>query len=146
MESFELLAAVLVLLSMLCLGTVAHELAHASVLHVLGVPYDIEWLPDRGSGTVYNVGIFGTWATVTPRSIPPEVSPWGLRLSALAPLGLAAPLVLVFVGVLPDPLSSTNPVHVVGTVTWLAFALPSPRDFSLFWYADRVLETYEPSE
>lgn len=146
MESIELLVAALVLLVMLCVGTVAHEFAHAVVLHALGVPYDIEWLPERDSGAVHHLGIFGTWATVTPRSIPREIPAWGLRLSAVAPLALATPILLVFVGILPDPLRTDNLAHVLFTVTWLGFALPSPQDFSLFWYADRVIESSESDE
>ena len=141
MESTELLVAVFVLLVMLFVGTVAHELAHAAVLRAFGVSYEIEWLPDRNSQTVYNVGLGGTWATVTPRSIPRKMPAWVLRLSAIAPLVLATPLLIAVVGVVPNPLDTENLVHVVFTVTWLGFALPSPRDFSLFWYAGRAIET-----
>ncbi|PSP36871.1 hypothetical protein BRC66_07920 [Halobacteriales archaeon QH_2_66_30] len=45
---------------------------------------------------------------------------------------------MVPAGVLPDPLAGPAPV-VAATVAWLGCALPSPRDFSLFWGADQVV-------
>ena len=138
MQGIALVGAGLALLTTLGIGLVAHELTHAAVLHAFGVPYDIRWFPGQAADDSLNAGVSSAWATVTPRRIPPGMSAWTLRLSAVAPLALAAPFLLVPAGVLPDPLAGPAPV-VAATVAWLGCALPSPRDFSLFWGADQVV-------
>lgn len=142
MEILELSLAALGLLIMLGVGTVAHEFTHAIVLRALDVPYDIEWFSARNTTTFFNASTLGTWATVTPRSIPRETPAWGLRLSAIAPLLLATPILLVFVGILPDPLQMDSALAIALTVAWLGCAIPSPQDFSLFWYADQVIDDH----
>jgi len=140
MQAIELLGATFVLVTTLGIGLVAHELTHAVVLHSLGVPYDINWFPGRNRTDRFDLGLMGAWATVTPRAIPRSVSTMGLRVSALAPLTLTLPFALVVAGVVSDPLNSNNVVVVAGTVAWLACALPSPQDFSLFWHADQAVD------
>jgi len=140
MQGIELISGVLVFLPVLVAGMVAHELVHALVLHAFGIPYDIEWFPQSDHTTVLNVGVFSAWATVTPRSIPRSVPSWGLQLSAIAPVVLAAPFALVLVGIVPDPIDGGSALHAAVTVAWLGCALPSPQDFSLFFHADRVLD------
>lgn len=142
MLALDTLGAVFALPIMLGVGTVAHEFAHGVVLRALGIPYDIEWFPDRDASSFLNVSLFATWATITPRVIPREIPVWGLRLSALAPLLLVTPLLFVFVGFLPDPLEANSTLYAVITVVWLGCALPSPQDFSLFWYAEQVIDDY----
>lgn len=137
--SLELATAAGALLVTVGAGTVAHELSHAAVLRVLGVSCAVSWFSRSDASGTSLAGLGGNWATVTPRSIPSGFSPWGLRLAAIAPLALATPALLVLVGVLPDPVGSDDPVLVASTVAWLGCALPSPRDFSVFWYADRAL-------
>lgn len=132
----DLLLAAGALLLALGVGTVAHESAHALVLWVLGVPFDVRWLPDRRETSPAGAGFPGRWATVTPRSLPADVPPWGLRVAALAPLAMATPMALVLVGVLPDPVQTGSPPLAAAAVAWFACALPSPRDFSLFWHAE----------
>lgn len=133
--ALDVAAAAGVLLATVGVGTVAHELCHAAVLRAFGVPYDVAW-GVRGDGAGrFGGGLAGTWATVTPRDLPRGLSPWVLRLAALAPFALAAPAVLVPLGVLPDPLAAADPALAAATVAWLGCALPSPRDFSLFWHA-----------
>ena len=139
MQALVLLGAAFVLVVTVAVGIVAHELTHAVVLHFLGVPYELRWFPEQQTASDFGAGIFTAWASVTPRRIPRETPAWGIRLSAIAPLALALPFVLVIGGVLPDPLESTSVVLSAGTVAWLACALPSPQDFSVFWYADRAL-------
>lgn len=139
MESIQLVGAFLVFLVMLGVGTVAHELAHATVLRALDIPYELEWFPEQDEQAHLNGGMLGTWATVTPRSLTREVPAWGLQLSALAPLVLTAPVLLMLLGILPDPLASGNLVYVSMLLAWLGCALPSPQDFSLFWHADQVI-------
>ena len=131
-----------VLLVTLGIGTVAHELAHGLVLRALGVPFDVEWLPDGDGSTQVRAGFLGRWASVTPRRLPPDLSPWGLRFSALAPLALVAPMGLVLAGVLPDPTSTGNLPLVAATIAWFACALPSPQDFSLVWHAEAAISKH----
>lgn len=142
----EVLIAGGALLLSLPVGVVAHELTHALVLRWLGVPFDVEWLPDRDdrreATSVAGATSFGRWASVTPRRLPRELPPWGLRLAAIAPLSMAIPMALVLLGVLPDPLRTGNTPLIAATIAWFGCAIPSPQDFSLFWYADRVLTEY----
>lgn len=140
MESIHLAGAVVVFLVMLGVGTVAHELAHATVLRALDIPYELEWFPDSDGQANLNGGLLGAWATVTPQSLSRDVPAWGLQLSAIAPLALTAPVFLMIVGVIPDPLASGNVIYVTLVLAWLGCALPSPQDFSLFWHADQVIE------
>jgi len=136
----ELAGAGCVLVAALVVGTVAHELSHAGVLGALGVPHDVAWLPTSESSGVLALSLRGSLATVTPQSIPSDVPAWGLRCAAVAPFVLATPLLLVLLGVLPDPVASGDPFLTAATVAWFACSLPSPQDFSLFWYAGRVIE------
>lgn len=131
MQVITLVGAAAVLLFTVGVGTIAHELTHAMVLRAFGVSYEIE---------LFGRGVERTWATVTPCLPSKEVPPWGLRLAAIAPLVLAIPLVLVLVGILPDPLALENLFLTAATVAWFGCALPSPRDFSLFWHAERAID------
>lgn len=142
MESVHLLGAAAVFLVVLGVGTVAHELTHAAVLRALGIPFELEWFPERDAKANLNGGLLGTWATVTPRSLDRSVPTWGLQLSAVAPLVLAAPVPLMWLGVVPDPFASGNVVAVAMLLAWLGCALPSPQDFSLFWHAGQVIEEH----
>ena len=137
MQALALLTAVVALGSTVAIGIVIHELSHAAVLHSLGVPYDIEWFPDHRTTSYFATGVFGSWASVTPGQLPASVPAWGLRLSAMAPLALLLPFVLVIVGTVPDPLESQSLWMTAVTIGWLACALPSPQDFSVLFYADR---------
>lgn len=139
MEPIVLLGAAVVLLATIGVGIVAHELSHAAVLHAIGIPYEIRWFPGRNADGHFGIGVFQSWATVTPRRIPRESPVWGLRLSAIAPLVLASPFALVLVGVVPDPLEVSNVFVAAITVAWFGCALPSPQDFSVFWHAERAL-------
>ena len=134
-----------VLVVALGLGTVAHEFSHAAVLRAFGVSCDVSWFPRNGGDGSSLAGVGGTWATVTPRSVPRGFSPWGLRLAAVAPFALATPAVLVLAGVLPDPVATDEPILVATTVAWLGCSLPSPRDFSVFWHAERALAEFPGS-
>jgi hypothetical protein len=49
------------------------------------------------------------------------------------------PLVLVPLGVVPDPFETQNPYLLAATLGWTACAIPSPQDFSLVWYAERAV-------
>ena len=134
----DLLAGAFVLVVTVGLGTVVHELSHAAVLEAFGVPYDVTWLPGGEESGFIARSISSTWATVTPRRDSPRVSPRGLRVSAIAPLSLVA-VPLVIHHALPAGLSG-DVVVVAATVAWFGCALPSPQDFSLFWYAERVVD------
>ncbi len=140
MQAFVLFGAACVLVVTVAVGIVAHELTHAVVLHLFGVPYEVSWFPESNTASHFGAGVFTAWAAVTPQRIPPETPAWALRLSAIAPLALALPFAPVIWGVVPDPLESTSVILSAVTVAWLACALPSPQDFSVFWYADRALD------
>lgn len=122
------------------MGTITHELAHAFALRVFGVSYTMEWLPDRERTGLLRASIAGGWASVRPHSIPQDLEPWRLRVASMMPLLLAAPLVLVVFGMVPDPFSSGDPYLTAVSIGWLACALPSPQDFSLLWYAEEAIE------
>jgi hypothetical protein len=128
-----------VLFAAVVAGTVAHELSHAAVLRALAVPYEVEWLPARSRAGTLRAGLVGGWARVRPRRLSRDCPTWGLRVAALAPFVMTTPLVLVLSGVLPDPARAGNPYLTAAMIGWLACAIPSPQDFSLFWYAERAL-------
>ena len=130
MQTMALAGAGVVLLLTVSVGIVAHELSHAAVLSLLGIRCDIDIGPR---------GVFGTWAAVTPRGTSPETAAWAVRLASVAPLLLAVPFVPVVAGVVPDPLQADSLLLSAWTVGWLACAVPSPQDFSVFWHAERAV-------
>jgi hypothetical protein len=132
----EALLATVALGAGVAAGTVCHELAHALALRAARVPYDLVWLPDGSGRSVLHAAVTGRWATVEARPRPGVDDATPVRVAALMPLALAAPFLLVPAGVLPDPLAGGDPVVVAAVVGWLACALPSPRDFSVAFYAD----------
>lgn len=144
MPPLELAGALLVLCTTVGAGLVAHELTHALVLYGFGIPHDINWFPRQSGSSRFGVDRSAPVATVTPRSIPTGVPRWGLQLSAIAPLVLALPFVLVPIGFLPDPLATNNPFVIGMTVGWLACALPSPQDFDLFWHTEAAISGTSP--
>lgn len=139
MQTVALAGAGMVLLLTVSVGIVAHELSHAAVLYLLGIQCDINIGPDGVGASQFDAGIFGTWAAVTPREISPETSAWAMRLSSVAPLILAVPFVAVVTGMVPDPLQADSLLLTAWTVGWLACAIPSPQDFSVFWHAERAV-------
>jgi hypothetical protein len=120
-------------------GVVAHELTHAPALSLLGIQCDIDIGPERVGTSQFDAAISGTWAAVTPREIPPETPAWAMRLASVAPLVLAVPFVTVVTGVVPDPVQADSLLLGAWTVGWLACAIPSPRDFSMFWHPERAV-------
>lgn len=145
MQATVLLAALIALGVTVCLGVIVHELAHALVLHSVGVPYEITWLPGRYESDQYSAGLVGAWAAVTPTHVSEKTPKWGIRLSALAPLLLTIPFWLILAGIIPDPIASGNLILTAVTIGWAACALPSPQDFSVFWYANRAVATHTAS-
>ncbi|MFC7141917.1 hypothetical protein ACFQMA_19030 [Halosimplex aquaticum] len=137
MTPIEILAALVALASAVSIGLVAHELAHAAVLRAAGVPHVIDWFPGSDGGLL-QAGLRGEWAAVRPRP-GAETPAWLLRVSAMMPLALVAPLALVPVGVVADPFASEG-VARFAVLGWMACALPSPQDFSVLWYADRAVD------
>lgn len=138
MQPLDVLGATLLVLVTVGIGITIHELSHAAVLRSLHIPYEIQWFPgQRGQSTRT---LFTPLATVTPGQIPDDISTLGVRLSALAPLALTLPVALIAVGFVSDPLSSGNLFGSVVTIAWLACAIPSPQDFSVFWHAERLVE------
>lgn len=139
MVLIELIGGILVVLGGVAAGTVVHELSHALTLRASGVRCEITWL--RGeSGGVLEAGLFGALATVQPRELPSNLAPWRLRAASLMPLSMAAPLLLIPLGVLPDPFAVDHPYPKLALVGWLACAIPSHQDFAMFWHAECVIE------
>lgn len=136
MQTMALFGAGVVLVGTVAVGLVAHELTHALALYSLGVPYEIQWLPGGEQSEGRSRRFSGTLAVVTPSQIPTAVPTRGIQLSALAPLLLTLPLLLVLSGVLPLAPPTDNPYVTALTVAWLGCSLPSPQDFSVFWYAE----------
>jgi len=122
--------AALALVGCVVVGTVVHELAHVTVLSLLGVPYDVRVFrrDDAGSGR-----LSGALVSVVPDHTTDRTA--GLRVAALMPLALAVPLLLVPLGVVPDPFVTGDLPAQLALVGWLACAIPSPQDFSVVWYA-----------
>lgn len=139
MGPYQTLAAGLVLVSVVSVGIVLHELLHGIVLRAAGVPFEIRWFHGDASGRLRSL-FFGTWASVRLRSVPDELPPWKLRAASLAPLLLTVPLVGVAVGAVPDPFAGDNHPLQLAVIGWLACAIPSPADFSLFWHAGSVAD------
>lgn len=129
----EAIAALVILIGMVVLGTIVHELTHAFVLQCTGIPFEITWLPDRGAT---RPSYSGAIAIVTPSSIPDGTSPLGLRLSGLAPLVMVVPVLLLgATGAVP-----ATSITMAAVIGWLACAIPSPQDFSLFWNAEEIVQ------
>lgn len=138
MQSVTLVGAGVVLVVTTAVGLVAHELAHALLLYSFGIPFEIRWFPRDGQSIQSAGRLSGTWASVTPSQIPATVPTWQIQIAALAPFVLTLPILLIAVG-MPFSLSTDNPYFVAMTVAWLACSLPSPQDFSVFWYADTAV-------
>lgn len=135
----DLTLAALALLTAVALGTVVHELVHASVLEAAGVPYRLQWLAGQSDATLGS-GLVGTWASVELRGLPDDCSPWTLRVASLAPLVLAVPLLAIPAGIVADPFAGDRLLLQAAVLGWMACALPSPADFSIVWHAETVLD------
>ena len=140
----ELAVAGGALLVTLALGTATHELLHALAYRLLSVPCTVTFLPDRESPSA--AGGLGRLATVRPTGRLGRLSPWRLRVAALAPLALLVVFVPVGLGLAPDPFALGNPVTAAVAIGWAGCALPSPQDFSLVWYPERALARGQRAE
>jgi hypothetical protein len=90
-------------------GVVAHELLHAAVLHLPGIRYDLTGIRYDLTVGVGWVGIGnadadtpGALGRVVPLETAPDGAAWKMRLSAIAPLVLAVPVLAVGVVRAPD--------------------------------------------
>lgn len=137
MAPFEPVVGAFVLAAAVGFGTVAHELLHAGCLRAAGVPCEIRRGGTEGGGL--GGALVGALASVHPTRIPEGLAAWQLRVAALSPLALAVPLLAIGAGLVPDPFAGENLLAQLALIGWLACALPSPRDFGLFWHADAVL-------
>lgn len=145
MQGVELLGAGIVLLGTIVIGLILHELAHAIILHILGVPYEIRWFPERQQSRHILGRRDEAWASVAPCQIPAWAPTWGIQLSAIAPLLLTVPFLLIVVGVHPNSSVANSPYFLAWAAGWLGCALPSPQDFSVFWHADTVISNHDGS-
>jgi hypothetical protein len=141
MNAVDVGSAGLLLMALVVGGTMLHELLHAAVLSASGVPFTIRWFSPTDV-TDLRSWASGGWATVRPDSYPPGVSPWQLRLAALAPMVMALPVLLVAAGVVPDPFPAGSVLFELAAVASMACAIPSPSDFSVVWHADRLLDEH----
>ena len=144
MSPVELVAAGVVLLVTVAIGTVVHEGSHALALQAFGIPYELSWLPAPADGRTYH-GLFGALASVKPLEVRQDGSSWPLRTAAMMPLWMTVPVGLMLAGVFPDPVTAGDHVGTAVVIGWLACALPSPRDFSILWYADRAIRARDES-
>ncbi|MFC6718118.1 hypothetical protein ACFQGT_10810 [Natrialbaceae archaeon GCM10025810] len=122
-------------------GLLGHEAAHVAVLRFAGIDYEIAYFPGRRRRSDV-VGALASvpWAMVEPRVTGRE-SPTVLRLAALAPMFLGLPIVVLgLVGAVP----TDRPIMTAAMIGWLGCTIPSPRDFSVVFYAHRALE--EPTD
>lgn len=133
MSPLELVAAGIALLLTLAVGSVVHEVCHAAVLTAVGIPFRVVWLPNSRSRA------FDALASVSPQP-GTDPSPWGLRLAAIMPIWMVAPVGLALLGIVPDPVSAGDTIGTAILVGWLACALPSPQDFSVCFYAHRAIQ------
>lgn len=141
----ELVLAAVVLAGTVAVGLVAHELSHVLALRLAGVTCRLEFLPghaDSGGTELPRAGVGGSLATVTPISVPEGVSPWQIRVAAMMPLCLTAPVALALAGVVPDPFVVGSFPLELAAIAWLGCSVPSPQDFSLLWYPGRSLAAY----
>ncbi|MFP9191156.1 hypothetical protein ACLI4Q_05760 [Natrialbaceae archaeon A-CW1-1] len=129
----DLLIAGLALLITVPVGLVAHEWTHALALRRAGVEYEVVYFPDRHDGVLAALASC-PWAAVHPRPTGHEPA-WHLRVAALVPVVLALPALALSFGAPVD-----HPVVSAVVIGWLACAIPSPQDFSVAFYAHRVLE------
>lgn len=141
--SMELLGAVHatgLFVGTLVVGVVAHETSHFVALRLAGIPCRVELLPTRADGRV-SPDIWAPLARVRPTPPIGDVAPAHLRVAALMPLWLAAPLVLIFAGVLPDPFASGSVGSRLVLIAWIGCSIPSPQDFALAWYPEQAIAT-----
>ncbi|MCU4974508.1 hypothetical protein OB955_17445 [Halobacteria archaeon AArc-m2/3/4] len=124
-------------------GLLVHEWTHALVLRLARVEYTIEYFPSgtdsddsNADGGVFAVLARCPWALVRPRPTGDEPA-WHLRIAALIPLSLALPVLLLG---LSGHVPTDNVVVSAALIGWLACAIPSPQDFSVAFYAHRILE------
>lgn len=128
------------LVGTLGVGLVAHEVSHLVALRLSGIPYTIETLPARGDNPA-SWGIGSPVARVRPTPPVGDIAPTHLRVAALMPLWLTMPLVLIFAGVIPDPLASGSVSSKLVLIAWTGCSIPSPQDFALAWYPEQALAT-----
>ncbi|WP_436343781.1 hypothetical protein [Natronorubrum sp. FCH18a] len=116
-------------------GLVVHEWLHALTLRLARIDYTVTYFPDRTDGVV---GLLAScpWAVVRPDPTGREPT-WHLRVAALSPFLLAAPVFAL--GMRGVPVDS--PILTAVGIGWLACSIPSPQDFSVAFYAHRALKT-----
>ncbi|OVE84192.1 hypothetical protein [Natronolimnobius baerhuensis] len=117
------------------IGLCAHEWSHALVLRSAGIDFTLEYLPDRSSGPL---GLLAScpWAVVEPQPTGRD-SAWVLRIAALMPLLLAAPVLALGAA---GYLTAATPAVTAAAIGWLACSIPSPQDFSVAFHAEQLLE------
>lgn len=99
-----------VLLLTVGVGILVHELSHAAVLSLFGIGCEVRIGPFGTEPTPANRTSTGAWATVTPREMPADTSPWVVRGSSMAPLVLTVPLVAIALGATRDPVGVDSPL------------------------------------
>ena len=70
--------------------------------------------------------------------LPTDAPDWVVRVAALLPIALSIPLLLVAVGVLPDPVVAGDRAATVLLVAAAACGLPSPADWAVVWHGSRL--------
>lgn len=117
-------------------GLLAHEGLHAAVLRLAGVEYDVEFAVGLRARSVTRTD--RPWAAVRPVR-PVQTAPGILRIAALAPLLLLVPAWLALHVETQAP-AFVDLLLTGAALGWLACALPSPNDFSVAFYAHRLVD------
>jgi hypothetical protein len=136
----------LALFGTLAVGICVHELLHLVPLHLADADYAIRLLPESEStGETGSTAEPTPWASlqnaltsglvrVEVTHVQPSTPEWVLRVAALLPLALALPLVLVGLGVVPDPITTGDHLAAVVLIAVTGCGLPSPADWSVVWH------------
>lgn len=122
-------------------GLLAHEWAHAAVLHLCGIGYAVTIFPDR-RGHPLRWLARQPWAVVHPQPST-DADGRALKGASLAPFALAVPPFAL--GLLGHGPTTAQPVLTAFAIGWLACAIPSPQDFAVAFHADSALSSSERS-
>lgn len=133
----------LALLATVVVGICVHELLHLVPLYLADADYTIIVLPDDDptgptAWTTLQSTLSSGLVRVEITHVRPSTPDWVLRVAAMLPLVLALPLLLIGVGVVPDPLAADDHLAAVVFIALTGCGLPSPADWSVVWHGSRL--------
>jgi hypothetical protein len=132
-----------VLLATVVVGICVHELLHLVPLYLVDADYSITVLPNDDAGgptawTTLQSALTKGLVRVEIAHVRPSTPDWVLRVAAILPLALALPLLLIGVGVVPDPLATDDHLAAVVFIALTGCGLPSPADWSVVWHGSKL--------